>query len=193
MFGPLEIALAVAALLIGATGTFSPCGLSAIDTIGPTGHTGGRRTTPPPASPSSRGDRRRPDHLRLARRCWETCSMARAGAPPTCGGRDRPARSRARGPGDADRAPDPTSAAGALAAGDADAAGRRPLRRAARYRLHDLRPLIRSLGPRRSQPRGRRPLARPAARCLLRAGPGYPDPRARAARRSARPASAPPS
>lgn len=43
--GPLEISLAVAALLIGATGTFSPCGLSVIDTIGPTGHTGGRRTT----------------------------------------------------------------------------------------------------------------------------------------------------
>jgi hypothetical protein len=41
----LEIALGVAALLIGATGTFSPCGLSVIDTIGPTGHTGGRRTT----------------------------------------------------------------------------------------------------------------------------------------------------
>jgi hypothetical protein len=45
MFGPLEIALGVAALLIGATGTFSPCGLSVIDTIGPTGHTGGRKTT----------------------------------------------------------------------------------------------------------------------------------------------------
>jgi hypothetical protein len=43
--GPLEIALALAALLIGATGTFSPCGLSVIETIGPTGHTGGRRTT----------------------------------------------------------------------------------------------------------------------------------------------------
>jgi hypothetical protein len=45
LMGPLEIALAAAALLIGATGTFSPCGLSAIDTIGPTGHTGGRRIT----------------------------------------------------------------------------------------------------------------------------------------------------
>jgi hypothetical protein len=43
--GPLEATLAVAALLVGATGTFSPCGLSVIDTIGPTGHTGGRRTT----------------------------------------------------------------------------------------------------------------------------------------------------
>jgi hypothetical protein len=42
--GPLEIALAAAALLIGATGTFSPCGLSMIETIGPAGHTGGRRT-----------------------------------------------------------------------------------------------------------------------------------------------------
>ena len=43
--GPLEIALFIAALLIGATGTFSPCGLSVIETIGPIGHTGGRRTT----------------------------------------------------------------------------------------------------------------------------------------------------
>ncbi|MGZ6372615.1 MAG: hypothetical protein ACXWL8_04390, partial [Candidatus Limnocylindria bacterium] len=41
----LEFALGAAALLIGATGTFSPCGLSAIETIGPTGHTGGRRIT----------------------------------------------------------------------------------------------------------------------------------------------------
>jgi hypothetical protein len=45
MSGTVEISLAAAALLIGATGTFSPCGLSAIDTIGPTGHTGGRRIT----------------------------------------------------------------------------------------------------------------------------------------------------
>ena len=43
--GAWEIALGIAALLIGATGTFSPCGLSVIDTIGPTGHTGGRRVT----------------------------------------------------------------------------------------------------------------------------------------------------
>src|SRR4051794_24944081 len=45
MLSALELALAAAALLIGATGTFSPCGLSAIETIGPTGHTGGRRIT----------------------------------------------------------------------------------------------------------------------------------------------------
>jgi hypothetical protein len=39
------IALVVAGLLIGATGTWSPCGFSMIDTIGPTGHTGGMPTT----------------------------------------------------------------------------------------------------------------------------------------------------
>jgi hypothetical protein len=41
----LELALATAALLIGLTGTWSPCGFSMVETIGPTGHTGGRRTT----------------------------------------------------------------------------------------------------------------------------------------------------
>ncbi len=43
--GSIEIALAGAALLIGATGAFSPCGFSVVETLGPTGHTGGRRTT----------------------------------------------------------------------------------------------------------------------------------------------------
>jgi hypothetical protein len=38
-------ALVVAGLLIGATGTWSPCGFSMIETIGPTGHTGGQPTT----------------------------------------------------------------------------------------------------------------------------------------------------
>jgi hypothetical protein len=41
----LELALAAAALIVGLTGTWSPCGFSMIETIGPTGHTGGRRTT----------------------------------------------------------------------------------------------------------------------------------------------------
>jgi len=45
MLSGLEIALACAALLIGVTGTWSPCGFSMVETIGPTGHTGGRRTT----------------------------------------------------------------------------------------------------------------------------------------------------
>jgi len=40
----LELALAAAALLVGVTGTWSPCGFSMIETIGPTGHSGGRRT-----------------------------------------------------------------------------------------------------------------------------------------------------
>jgi hypothetical protein len=42
---PLLLALIVAAALVGATGTWSPCGLSMIETIGPAGHPGGRPTT----------------------------------------------------------------------------------------------------------------------------------------------------
>lgn len=41
----LEIALVAAALAAGLTGTWSPCGFSMIETIGPVGHTGGRATT----------------------------------------------------------------------------------------------------------------------------------------------------
>jgi hypothetical protein len=43
--GALEVSLAAAALVIGLTGTWSPCGFSMVETIGPVGHTGGRRTT----------------------------------------------------------------------------------------------------------------------------------------------------
>lgn len=45
MLSGLEAALAVAAFVAGLTGTWSPCGFSMIETIGPTGHSGGRRTT----------------------------------------------------------------------------------------------------------------------------------------------------
>ncbi len=41
----LELAIAAAALLAGLCGTWSPCGFSMIETIGPVGHTGGRATT----------------------------------------------------------------------------------------------------------------------------------------------------
>jgi hypothetical protein len=41
----LEVTLAVAALLAGFCGTWSPCGFSMIETIGPHGHRGGRATT----------------------------------------------------------------------------------------------------------------------------------------------------
>jgi MFS family permease len=41
----VEVTLVVAALLAGLTGTWSPCGYSMLETIGPTGHSGGRRTT----------------------------------------------------------------------------------------------------------------------------------------------------
>jgi hypothetical protein len=42
---PLELTLAAAALLVGLTGAWSPCGFSMVETIGPTGPSGGRRTT----------------------------------------------------------------------------------------------------------------------------------------------------
>ncbi len=41
----LELTLIVAALLAGVCGTWSPCGFSMIETIGPVGHTGGRSVT----------------------------------------------------------------------------------------------------------------------------------------------------
>ncbi len=41
----LEVVLVIAALLAGLAGTWSPCGFSMIETIGPAGHTGGRATT----------------------------------------------------------------------------------------------------------------------------------------------------
>ncbi len=41
----LEVILAVAALAIGLTGAWSPCGFSMVETIGPTGHSGGRPAT----------------------------------------------------------------------------------------------------------------------------------------------------
>jgi hypothetical protein len=41
----VELALVAASLLIGLTGAWSPCGFSMVETIGPTGHTGGRPTT----------------------------------------------------------------------------------------------------------------------------------------------------
>jgi hypothetical protein len=44
MLSGVEVALAAAAALIGVTGTWSPCGFSMIETIGPTGHTRGRAT-----------------------------------------------------------------------------------------------------------------------------------------------------
>ena len=41
----LAITLVAAAFVAGLTGTWSPCGFSMIETIGPVGHTGGRATT----------------------------------------------------------------------------------------------------------------------------------------------------
>lgn len=45
MLSLAAVALAAAGLAAGWTGTWSPCGFSMIDTLGPTGHPGGRRRT----------------------------------------------------------------------------------------------------------------------------------------------------
>jgi hypothetical protein len=45
VLSPEALVLIVAGLLAGATGSWSPCGFSMIDTLGPAGHAGGRRTT----------------------------------------------------------------------------------------------------------------------------------------------------
>ncbi len=42
---PIEITIAAAALLIGLTGAWSPCGFSMVETVGPRGHSGGRAST----------------------------------------------------------------------------------------------------------------------------------------------------
>src|SRR4029450_11279375 len=60
MLSGLEIALAAAGLVIGLTGTWSPCGFSMIETIGTTGHSGGAPragTPPPPCRPGDRAPR----------------------------------------------------------------------------------------------------------------------------------------
>ena len=80
------IALVVAGLLIGATGTWSPCGFSMIETIGPTGHTGGSRRPSPPAPPSSPARSLAPSSPSAA---------SRSSAPRS---RARPAGSRTRSP-----------------------------------------------------------------------------------------------
>ena len=88
LMDPLLIALAVAGLLVGATGTWSPCGFSMIETIGPTGHTGG-----------AADDARRLGHLRPRSRSlggaltFGLLGLARRGAA-----RRRRARSPTRSP-----------------------------------------------------------------------------------------------
>ena len=65
----------------------------------------------------------------------------------------------------------------------AGAAGRRPLRRAARARLHHVHPHLRRLGAGRRQRRARRSGARPRDRARLRRRPAAARRRARARRR----------
>ena len=123
----LELAIAAAALLAGLTGTWSPCGFSMIETIGPVGHTGGRATTLAACATFALGA--------LVGGVLTFGSLAWLGALLHGAGRTRRllaaaaiavAAAIAELRGVADRAADPPPAARALAPGDADAArGRR--------------------------------------------------------------------
>ena len=164
-----ELVLAGAALLIGATGTFSPCGFSVVETLGPTGHTGGRRTTiaacitflPGAGSAGSSPSARWP--------CSASCCTAPAAdvaysSPPAIavlaavlemrGTRIVPQIRRQLPEHWRRLMPMPLAAAlyGVLLG----------------IGLHHLRPLLRRLGAGRDQPRGRRSRTRPADRALLR-------------------------
>ena len=182
----LELTLAAAAFLAGLTGTWSPCGFSMIETIGPVGHTGGRSTTLAACLTFTLGalGRRRRD----VRRPWR----ARRGGPR----RRRPARLRARRgarPGrrarraarHRDHAPGPPPASRALAAGDADAGRRWPLRRPAGPRLHHVRPHIRCLRARRNRGGGRGAGGWRCGRARVRRRTGPADHAGRADRRPA--------
>ena len=121
-------------------------------------HAAGGRRRSPPASPS-RSARSSAACSPSAR--WRALGEVLHGADD--GARLRRRRGdragRPRSPSCAatrDRAPGPPPAARALAAGDADAGRRRPLRRPARPRLHDLRAHLRRLRARRDRVRGRR-------------------------------------
>ena len=80
--GPLDRARG-RRVLIGATGTFSPCGLSVIDTIGPTGHTGGRRITVAACATFLPGAIAGGLLTFGSLACSASCSTAPAAVPPT--------------------------------------------------------------------------------------------------------------
>ena len=180
------IALVVAGLLIGATGTWSPCGFSMVETIGPTGHTGGH-------ADDARRLRDLLPRRRRGRRLHLRRHLARRRRDPGRGrlalvhhrGRGRPARRDRRGSRQAHRAADPPPAPRALAPHHADAGRRGPLRDPARAGLYDLRPHLRRVGACRDLARAWRAGRRPRDRPRLRRRPRDPDRRARSVRERA--------
>ena len=109
-------------------GTWSPCGFSMIETIGPVGHTGGRATTARRLRHvRARRARRRRAHLRRARARSATLLHGADERLAYVAGRRRSPSLAALAElrGVADRAPAPPPASRALAPGDADAGRRR--------------------------------------------------------------------
>ena len=117
LIGAIEVSLAAAALLIGATGTFSPCGFSVVETLGPD------RAHRRPAHHDRRLHRLRPrarslggvHHLRRAGAGGRGAPRGRRPGRLLRRRRDRGGRRRARGRGRQDRPADPPPAPRALA------------------------------------------------------------------------------
>ena len=169
------MSLAAAALVIGMTGTWSPCGFSMVETLGLAGERGRRFTVAAACAAfvpgavvgglatfgllSGLGEaptRRRPRRLPGGRR------HRRRGR---CGG-------GARAP---DRPSDPPAAAGELAVDDAASDRRAALRGPPRARLHHLRPELRRLGAGGDQPRARERRGRAGDRRRVRNRARDPD------------------
>ena len=189
----LELTLVVAALLAGVCGTWSPCGFSMIETIGPHGHDGGRATTVSACATFTVGA--------LVGGVITFGALAALGELRARSGRRRVVsdRGRAGGVRGGRRAPrhaDPAAAAPpaprALAPADAHAGRRRALRRPAGARVHHVRAHVRRLRARRNRVRARRPADRARDRAGLRRRAGGADRARRARSPTARPASGSP-
>ena len=170
----LTWALAAAALAAGVTGAWSPCGFSMVETLAPAGYAGRLRTTLVACFTFTLGA--------LAGGVLTFGGLATLGEALGAGGTGAAVVAAAiavaaggrRGARRADRPAGPPPGPGVVAARAAGPARRRPVRGAARPRLHDLHPHVRGVGARGRQRGARRPGDRapcsgspsaPAARC----------------------------
>ena len=176
----LTACLLAAALAAGVTGAWSPCGLSMVDTLAPAGYARTLRTSLLACATFALGA--------LAGGALTFGGLARtrrrARRGNARGARRRGGRRGRRGGGGgarpADRPADPPPGAGGVAPHPARPARRGRLRRPARARLHHVRPLLRRLGARGDQRRGRGSRPRPGDGPGVRRGARAPRRRPRA-------------
>ena len=136
------VALLAAGLFVGLTGTWSPCGFSMIDTIGPRGHDGGHRVTVAACATFAVGA---PIGGAITFGALALLGKLAIGAAGELAYLVAAAIALAAAIAEARGAPiraDPPAAAGVLAPPPADAARLVRLRRVAGPRFHDLRPQL---------------------------------------------------